>query len=75
MYDPHDDTDVPSGTTDGAQMERTPPPVSRRDRPGIPGIQGIRANSGYPPRVSTPAGIPGTPDTPGSPGTPGTPGI
>ena len=29
MDDPHDDTDVPSGTTDGAQMERTSPPVSR----------------------------------------------
>ena len=27
MDDPHDDTDVPSGTTDGAQMERTLPPV------------------------------------------------
>ena len=25
MDDPHDDTDVPSGTTDGAQMERTLP--------------------------------------------------
>ena len=31
MDDPHDDTDVPSGTTDGAQMERTSPPVPRRD--------------------------------------------
>ena len=31
MLDPHDDTDVPSGTTDGAQMERTLPPVFRRD--------------------------------------------
>ena len=27
MYDPNDDTDVTSGTTDGAQMERTSPPV------------------------------------------------
>jgi hypothetical protein len=31
MDDPHDDTDVPSGTTDGAQMERTSPPVLRRE--------------------------------------------
>ena len=31
MDDPHDDTDVPSGTTDGAQMERALPPVSRRE--------------------------------------------
>ena len=31
MDDPHDDTDVPSGTTDGAQMERTSPPVLRPD--------------------------------------------
>ena len=29
MDDPHDDTDVPSGTTDGAQMESTSPPVVR----------------------------------------------
>ena len=29
MDDPHDDTDVPSGTTDGAQMESTSPPVLR----------------------------------------------
>ena len=29
MDDPHDDTDVPSGTTDGAQMESTSPPVHR----------------------------------------------
>ena len=27
MYDPNDDTDVTSGTTDGAQMERASPPV------------------------------------------------
>ena len=27
MDDPRDDTDVPSGTTDGAQMERTSTPV------------------------------------------------
>ena len=26
MYDPNDDTDVTSGTTDGAQMETTSPP-------------------------------------------------
>ena len=32
MNDPHDDTDVPSGTTDGAQMERTLPPV-RLEKP------------------------------------------
>ena len=31
MDDPHDDTDVPSGTTDGAQMERTLPPVLCRE--------------------------------------------
>ena len=30
MYDPNDDTDVTSGTTDGAQMERTSPPVRLR---------------------------------------------
>ena len=35
MLDPHDDTDVPSGTTDGAQMERTLPPVLRREQGGI----------------------------------------
>ena len=29
MDDPHDDTDVPSGTTDGTQMESTSPPVHR----------------------------------------------
>ena len=29
MDDPHDDTDVPSGTTDGAQMETTSPPDAR----------------------------------------------
>ena len=29
MNDPHDDTDVLSGTTDGAQMESTSPPVLR----------------------------------------------
>ena len=31
MLDPHDDTNVPSGSTDGAQMESTSPPVSRLD--------------------------------------------
>ena len=35
MDDPHDDTDVPSGTTDGAQMERTLPPV-RLDYLAVP---------------------------------------
>ena len=30
MYDPNDDTDVTSGTTDGAQMESTSSPVSAR---------------------------------------------
>ena len=29
MFDPHDDTDVPSGSTDGAQMESTSSPVPR----------------------------------------------
>ena len=29
MLDPHDDTDVPSGSTDGAQMESTSSPVPR----------------------------------------------
>ena len=29
MFDPHDDTDVPSGSTDGAQMESTSSPVHR----------------------------------------------
>ena len=32
MLDPHDDTDVPSGTTDGAQMERTLPPACYVER-------------------------------------------
>ena len=32
MYDPNDDTDVTSGTTDGAQMETTSPP----DAPSLP---------------------------------------
>ena len=27
MHDPNDDTDVTSGTTDGAQMETTPAPA------------------------------------------------
>ena len=31
MLDPHDDTDVPSGSTDGAQMESTSSPVHRLD--------------------------------------------
>ena len=29
MYDPNDDIDVTSGTTDGAQMETTSPPDAR----------------------------------------------
>ena len=29
MLDPHDDTDVPSGSTDGALMENTSFPVPR----------------------------------------------
>ena len=29
MLDPHDDTNVPSGSTDGAQMESTSSPVPR----------------------------------------------
>ena len=29
MYDPNDDTDVTSGTTDGALMETTSPPGAR----------------------------------------------
>ena len=29
IYDPNDDTDVTSGTTDGAQMETTSPPSAR----------------------------------------------
>ena len=32
MLDPHDDTDVPSGSTDGAQMESTSSPVPRLQR-------------------------------------------
>ena len=36
MDDPHDDTDVPSGTTDGAQMESTSPPVHRLELGGRP---------------------------------------
>ena len=34
MLDPHDDTDVPSGSTDGAQMESTSSPVPRRQASG-----------------------------------------
>ena len=34
MLDPHDDTDVPSGSTDGAQMESTSSPVHRLQQPG-----------------------------------------
>ena len=33
MFDPHDDTDVPSGSTDGAQMESTSSPVHRLHQP------------------------------------------
>ena len=32
MLDPHDDTDVTSGSTDGAQMESTSSPVPREHR-------------------------------------------
>ena len=39
MDDPHDDTDVLSGTTDGAQMESTSPPVLRLE-PGANGVYG-----------------------------------
>ncbi len=32
MYDPNDDPDVTSGTTDGALMETTPAPAVRQAR-------------------------------------------
>ena len=35
MDDPHDDTDVPSGTTNGAPMEMMPPPVRQHLRGAI----------------------------------------
>ena len=38
MYDPNDDTDVPSGTTNGAPMEMTPPPVRQHHESEAPGI-------------------------------------
>ena len=34
MYDPNDDTDVTSGTTDGAQMETTSAPDVRQGGAG-----------------------------------------
>ena len=49
MYDPNDDTDVTSGTTDGAQMERTSPPVRRQegdDGPGPAGGEGTSEGRG-----------------------------
>ena len=36
MLDPHDDTDVPSGSTDGAQMESTSSPVPREHGKELP---------------------------------------
>ena len=36
MLDPHDDTDVLSGSTDGAPMESTSSPVPRLDRDEAP---------------------------------------
>ena len=39
MLDPHDDTDAPSGSTDGAQMESTSSPVPREQ--GSVGPQGL----------------------------------
>ena len=38
MLDPHDDTDVPSGSTDGAQMESTSSPVPREHAMAVPSI-------------------------------------
>ena len=35
MYDPNDDTDVTSGTTDGAQMETTSAPDVRYQRDAL----------------------------------------
>ena len=41
MLDPHDDTDVPSGSTDGAQMESTSSPVPRlHPLPGMGRLEG-----------------------------------
>ena len=40
MLDPHDDTDVPSGSTDGAQMESTSSPVPRLQHWLIPKARG-----------------------------------
>ena len=39
MLDPHDDTDVLSGSTDGAQMESTSSPVLR-EHVGSAGVRG-----------------------------------
>ena len=44
MYDPNDDTDVTSGTTDGAQMETTSPPDARY--PWVPALQLQRGGAG-----------------------------
>ena len=42
MLDPHDDTDVLSGSTDGAQMESTSSPVPREQVPPFLEIEGDR---------------------------------
>ena len=49
MYDPNDDTDVTSGTTDGAPMETTSPPL-RLQHPKVWSC--VAAPSGLSPAVS-----------------------
>ena len=41
MFDPHDDTDVLSGSTDGAQMESTSSPVPRLQGATLGGSGGL----------------------------------
>ena len=57
MDDPHDDTDVPSGTTDGAQMERTLPPV-RLDYAGCLNRRSLGVSDVFPLGARLPAAPP-----------------
>ena len=51
MDDPHDDTDVPSGTTDGAPMEMTSPPV--RQHRALSSDGSISSQQVYPDGIET----------------------
>ena len=51
MYDPNDDTDVPSGTTDGAPMEMTSPPV--RQHRALSSDGSISSQQVYPDGIET----------------------